>query len=56
MEENKRNELVALLVELDLHEVHHELNRFMDKKDKEKALELLNVKEAITTILNYLEK
>lgn len=56
MNEEKRNELKAMLVELSLKETHNELNRFMNKKDKKNALKLSKVEDAITTLLEYLEK
>lgn len=56
MSEDKRKQLVGLLIDLDMDEIHPQMNRFMDKKDVKKALAMSNVGEAINTLLNYLAK
>lgn len=54
MDDAKRNELAALLVEFGVGEAHAELNRFMDKKDTENSQKLIEVNNAVDVLLNYL--
>ena len=56
MDEKRRRELKALLMELDVHEAFHEMNRYLDKKDEENALMMIKVEDAITTLLDYLDR
>ena len=56
LDEEKRNQLSCLLVDLSLKETRHELNRYLEKKDKENGTILCKVEDAITTLLEYLER
>lgn len=56
MNEENRKQLVCLLVELSIKETNHELNRFIDKRDRENSSRLIEVENAITTLLEYLKK
>ena len=56
MDSKRRKQLQALLLELDVHEAFHEMNRYLDKKDEENALMMIKVEDAITTLLDYLDR
>ncbi len=56
MDSKRRKQLQALLLELDVHETFHEMNRYLDKKDEENALMMIKVEDAITTLLDYLDR
>lgn len=56
MDSKKRKRLQALLLELSVKETQHEVDRYWGKKDEENALRVLKVEEAITTLLDYLDR
>ena len=55
MQEEKKSQLIALLIELDMKELHNELNYHMDNKNKEDGLRVLNAINAVDTVIKYLE-
>ena len=56
MSEEKKSQLIALLIELDIKELHDELNYCMDNKNKEDGKRVINAMNAVDTIIKYLER
>ena len=55
MSEEKKSQLIALLIELDIKELHDELN-CMDNKNKEDGKRVINAMNAVDSIIKYLER
>lgn len=53
---SEKNKLVAMLIELDIKELHNEENYFMDNRNKREALRISKVREAVNTLINYLNE
>ena len=56
LEESEKTALASLLINLSIHEIYNEQNRCERDRDFEKALEVQKVDDAITVVLDYLEK
>ena len=56
LEESDKTALAAMLISLSIHEIWNEQNRYERSGDFEKALEVQKVDDAITIVLDYLEK
>lgn len=52
MSEEKKSQLIALLIELDMKELHNESNYHTDNKNK---LRIITVINAVDTVIKYLE-
>lgn len=52
---SEKNKLVAMLIELDIKELHNELDYHMNNYNKKEARKILKVKEAVDTLIQYLE-
>lgn len=48
--------LTSLLIELDVKELNDEENYFMDNRNKREALKISKVREAVDTLINYLNE
>ena len=55
-EESEKNKLAAMLIDLSIHELNYEEDRCERKGYFKKALEVQKVKNAITTVLEYIDK
>ena len=54
--DGEKNRLAAMLIDLDIHDLKEDENRCTSDRDFEGLKEVIKVNEAISTILEYLDK
>ena len=56
MDETKKNDLKALLIDLSIHEVRDLMKLSVNNRDRDSYRELYKVEEAIDTLMIYIDK